>query len=178
MHVKIEGLDAGAWDFPWPQSPTTRQFLRNIPFEQCRMFASVGDAAAPAALVAASSFAEHATAFELTRPAADRFNRSALRNKLRNCTALSDELWQSQMTFDIIVARCFLTKGLFVDALAHLSSAGRLYIQSPALDGDWASEIRSWLPAGAPALLFSAAQSKGWLELRAERTGSVLETAA
>ncbi|MBL8220190.1 MAG: hypothetical protein JNL62_13230, partial [Bryobacterales bacterium] len=105
MHVKIEGLDAGAWDFPWRQSPTTRRFLRNIPSEQCRLFASIGDAAAPAALVAASTFAEHAFAFELSRHAADRFLRSAARNRLRNCSALSDELWQSQMTFDIIVAR-------------------------------------------------------------------------
>lgn len=178
MHVKIEGLDAGAWDFPWPQAPTTRQFLRNIPFEPCRLFASVGDAAAPAALVAASSFAEHAFAFELSRPAADRFTRSAASNRLRNCTALPDELWQSQKTFDIIVARCFLTKGLFIDALSRLSLTGRLYIQSCAPEGDWASEIRSWLPAGSRAFLFSAAQSKGWLELHAECIGSVLETAA
>jgi len=115
-----------------------RQFLRSIPFEQCRMFASVGDASPPAALVAAASFAEHATAFELTRPAADRFTRSAPRNKLFNRTAL-----------------------------ARLSPTGRLYIQSPASDGDWATEIRSWLPVGSRALHFSASQSQaGWKSRR------------
>src|SRR5690349_19809499 len=121
MHVKIEGLDSGAWDFPWDGAPTTRQFLRLVPFAECRRFASVGDAAAPAALVAATSFAEQATAFELSRPAADRFGRSAARNRLSNCQSSTEELWQSLDTFDMIVARGFLTKGLFTDVLAKLT---------------------------------------------------------
>lgn len=176
MHVKIEGLDTGAWDFPWDHSPSTRQFLRQVPFEQCRAFASIGDWAAPAALVAASSYAEHVTAFELSPAAADRITRSAARNRLTNCSPLRDELWQSNQYFDTIVARCYLTSGLFTDAIAKLAPGGRIYLSGPAPTGDWAAEIRTWLPPGT--LLFSASQSNGWLEVHAERLDAVLESAA
>lgn len=177
MQVKIEGLDSGAWDFGWPQAPNTRQFLRQVPFTECRRFASVGDAAAPAALVAAASFAEHATAFELGSGAADRFTRSAMHNRLTNCEALKDELWQSRDRFDLIVARCFLTQGLFRDMLARLATRGRIFVESPALPGDWTSVIHRWLPEGL-AMGYSAQVRNGWLTVDVERVETVWESAA
>lgn len=177
MQVKIEGLDSGAWDLEWPQAPNTRQFLRQVPFAECRRFASVGDSAAPAALVAAASFAEFATAFELSRGAMERFTRSAAHNRLANCEGLRDELWQSRDRFDLIVGRCFLTQGLFHDMLARLAPRGRIFVESPALQGDWTAVIHRWLPEGL-AMGYSAQVRNGWLTVDIERVASVLQYAA
>ena len=155
-------------------TPNTLKFLDTVPLTPCESLADIGTGTGVAALHAASRYAQHAHAYDITQRSAEFTRFNARLNALTNVTVGCGDLYSpaADQTFDRIIAHPpyvpvlthhwtfhdggddgeLITRRLIQDLPRYLRPGGLFHCYAMGSDREHPFEqrIRQWLGSSAP----------------------------